>query len=53
MVPSQGNAMQSIGFSSLGVDLGDMNTKKQTFDNEWCADTLILSSDFMSIKKSG
>jgi len=43
MVPTQGNsgnAIASIGFNSFGVDIGEMNTKKQTFDPEWCADTL-------------
>lgn len=54
MVPSQGqNALQSIGFGSLGIDLGEMNTKKQSFDPDWCANTLVLSNDCMLIKKTG
>lgn len=48
-----GYALQSIGFSGFSVDVGELNSKKQTFDPEWCADTLQLTEDHMVLKKHG
>ena len=35
-----GYALQSIGFTGLQVDVGEMNTKKQTFDPTPISQTL-------------
>lgn len=54
MVPSQSQSpLSRVGSNDYGVDVGELNSKKQTFDPQWCAETLHLSDDLLTLTKNG